>query len=82
MPPQKLDYLNRNNSDEVPFEGTKEIEDGAPVVETLRAKGVSPDTYYKKRKYSGIEQNDKKTQIFRERKYEVKKDVCRYGSYE
>jgi putative transposase len=37
----------------------KEIEAGAPVVETLRAKGVSPDTYYKwKRKYSGMEQND------------------------
>lgn len=34
----------------------KEIEAGAPVVETLRAKGVSPDTYYKwKRKYSGME---------------------------
>ncbi len=24
----------------------KEIEDGAPVVETLREKGVSKDTYY------------------------------------
>ena len=37
----------------------KEIEAGAPVIETLWAKGVSPDTYYKrKRKYSGMEQND------------------------
>ena len=37
----------------------KEIEAGAPVVETLRAKGVSRDTYYKwKRKYSGMEAND------------------------
>ncbi len=37
----------------------KEIEAGAPVVETLRTKGVSRDTYYKwKRKYSGMEAND------------------------
>jgi putative transposase len=37
----------------------KEIESGAPVVETLRARGVSADTYYKwKRKYSGMEAND------------------------
>lgn len=37
----------------------KEIEDGAPVVETLRAKGVSKDTYYKwKRKYNGMETGD------------------------
>lgn len=39
----------------------REIEDGAPVVETLRAKGVSRDTYYKwKQKYSGIQQTDLK----------------------
>ena len=39
----------------------KEIEDGAPVVETLRDKGVSKDTYYKwKRKYSGMETSDVK----------------------
>jgi putative transposase len=39
----------------------KEIEDGAPVVETLRDKGVSKDTYYKwKRKYSGMEIGDVK----------------------
>jgi len=37
----------------------KEIEDGAPVVETLRAKGISKDTYYKwKRKYNGMENSD------------------------
>jgi len=37
----------------------KSIEDGAPVVETLRAKGVSKDTYYKwKRKYNGMETGD------------------------
>lgn len=37
----------------------KEIEDGAPVVETLRTKGVSKDTYYKwKRKYNGMETGD------------------------
>lgn len=39
----------------------REIEDGAPVVETLRGKGVSRDTYYKwKQKYSGIQQTDLK----------------------
>jgi putative transposase len=39
----------------------KEIEDGAAVVETLRDKGVSKDTYYKwKRKYSGMETSDVK----------------------
>ena len=37
----------------------KEIEDGVPVIETLREKGVSKDTYYKwKRKYSGMESGD------------------------
>jgi len=37
----------------------KSIEDGAPVVETLRENGVSKDTYYKwKRKYSGMENGD------------------------
>ena len=37
----------------------KSIEDGAPVVETLRAKGASKDTYYKwKRKYNGMETGD------------------------
>jgi len=37
----------------------KSIEGGAPVVETLREKGVSKDTYYKwKRKYSGMESGD------------------------
>lgn len=37
----------------------KSIEDGAPVVETLREKGISKDTYYKwKRKYSGMESGD------------------------
>ncbi len=41
------------------IEISKEIEAGAPVVETLRVKGVSRDTYYKwKRKYSGMEAND------------------------
>ena len=39
----------------------KEIEDGVQVVETLRDKGVSKDTYYKwKRKYSGMEIGDVK----------------------
>ncbi len=34
----------------------KKIEDGMLVVETLRDKGVSKDTYHKwKRKYSGME---------------------------
>lgn len=37
----------------------KEIEDGASVVETLREKGISKDTYYKwKRKNSGLESGD------------------------
>lgn len=37
----------------------KIIEDGAPVVETLREKGVSKDTYYKwKRKFNGMESSD------------------------
>lgn len=37
----------------------KTIEDGAPVVETLREKGVSKDTYYKwKRKYGGMDSGD------------------------
>jgi putative transposase len=37
------------------------IEDGAPVVETLREKGVSKDTYYKwKRKFNGMESSDVK----------------------
>lgn len=37
----------------------KTIEEGAPVVETLREKGVSKDTYYKwKRKYSGMSGDD------------------------
>ena len=37
----------------------KTIEDGAPVVETLREKGVSKDTYYKwKRKYGGMDSSD------------------------
>jgi len=39
----------------------KIIEDGAPVVETLREKGVSKDTYYKwKRKFNGMESGDVK----------------------
>ncbi len=39
----------------------KEIENGSPVIETLREKGVSKDTYYKwKRKYSGMESGDVK----------------------
>lgn len=39
----------------------KLIEDGAPVVETLREKGVSKDTYYKwKRKFNGMESSDVK----------------------
>ena len=46
-------------SDKQIIEILKEIEDGAPVVETLRAKGVSKDTYYKwKRKYNGMENSD------------------------
>jgi putative transposase len=37
----------------------RDIEDGSPVVETLRDKGVSKDTYYKwKRKYNGMETSD------------------------
>jgi putative transposase len=37
----------------------KVIEEGAPVVETLRKKGVSKDTYYKwKRKFSGMQTSD------------------------
>jgi putative transposase len=37
----------------------KLIEDGAPVVETLRAKGVSKDTYYKwKQKFNGMGSSD------------------------
>ncbi len=37
------------------------IEEGAPVVETLRTKGVSKDTYYKwKRKFNGMETGDVK----------------------
>ena len=33
----------------------RSIEEGAPVVETLRTKGVSKDTYYKwKRKFNGM----------------------------
>jgi putative transposase len=39
----------------------KIIEDGAPVVETLREKGVSKDTYYKwRRKFNGMESSDVK----------------------
>lgn len=39
----------------------KGIEDGAPVVETLREKGISKDTYYKwKRKFNGMESSDVK----------------------
>jgi len=39
----------------------KEIEEGAAVVETLRAKGISKDHYYKwKRKYGGMETGDVK----------------------
>jgi putative transposase len=46
-------------SDKQIIEILKEIEDGAPVVETLREKGVSKDTYYKwKRKYNGMENSD------------------------
>lgn len=46
-------------SDKQIIEILKEIEDGAPVVETLREKGVSKDTYYKwKRKYNGMENTD------------------------
>ena len=37
------------------------IEDGAPVVETLREKGVSKDTYYKwKQKFNGMQSSDVK----------------------
>ena len=37
----------------------KVIEDGAPVVETLREKGVSKDTYYKwKQKFNGMQSSD------------------------
>lgn len=37
----------------------RSIEEGAPVVETLRKKGVSKDTYYKwKRKFNGMETDD------------------------
>jgi putative transposase len=37
----------------------KVIEDGAPVVETLREKGVSKDTYYKwKHRFSGMASSD------------------------
>jgi len=39
----------------------KTIEDGAPVVETLREKGVSKDTYYKwKQKFNGMQSSDVK----------------------
>ena len=39
----------------------RSIEEGAPVVETLRTKGVSKDTYYKwKRKFNGMETSDVK----------------------
>lgn len=39
----------------------KSIEDGAPVVETLREKGVSKDTYYKwKQKFNGMQSSDVK----------------------
>jgi putative transposase len=39
----------------------KIIEDGAPVVETLREKGVSKDTYYKwRRKFNGMESSEVK----------------------
>ena len=39
----------------------KIIEDGAPVVETLREKGVSKDTYYKwKQKFNGMQSSDVK----------------------
>ena len=35
------------------------IEDGAPVVETLREKGVSKDTYYKwKQRFNGMQSSD------------------------
>jgi putative transposase len=41
------------------IEVLRDIEAGAPVVDTLRERGVSKDTYYKwKRRYSGMEQND------------------------
>jgi len=37
----------------------KAIEDGAPVVQTLRENGVSKDTYYKwKRKFNGMQSSD------------------------
>ena len=39
----------------------KIIEDGAPVVETLREQGVSKDTYYKwKQKFNGMQSSDVK----------------------
>ena len=39
----------------------KIIEDGAPVVETLREQGVSKDTYYKwKQKFNGMQTSDVK----------------------
>lgn len=35
------------------------IEDGAPVLETLRKNGVSKDTYYKwKQKFNGMQSSD------------------------
>jgi putative transposase len=41
------------------IEVLRDIEAGAPVVDTLRERGVSKDTYYKwKRRYSGMKQND------------------------
>jgi putative transposase len=41
------------------IEVLRDIEAGAPVVDTLRERGISKDTYYKwKRRYSGMEQND------------------------
>jgi putative transposase len=50
------------------IEVLRKIEDGAPVVETLRTKGVSKDTYYKwKQKYSGMQQPDLKKLIELER---------------
>ena len=37
----------------------KAIEDGAPVVQSLRENGVSKDTYYKwKRKFNGMQSSD------------------------
>jgi putative transposase len=51
------------------IEVLRDIEAGAPVVDTLRERGVSKDTYYKwKRRYSGMKQNDiKKAKRFRKR---------------